>query len=617
MKYLNEIILNTIIINFLPSWLSLIATQPTHKIDSQLLTIPAFKTSVAAKTKAEPAAGKQENKRKRGRPVKEEGGATRKKKKLNNKEIKEEPVTKGDELLASSSGQAVQEVTIVNTSENTSSFQMRENGCEALGLLLSHFTANNLQLSAQLITQYIASPSAHCRTIICLLFDIWSKSNQDIIQIHPQITLNEIPGYFIEVLQQKIEENVTYIEIQPLTEQMLSDYQILITSMVNMGAPANAFESDYSQLDLKKALYTATTQFDEFFKQVSAKVPQTTQLQLQARQQHLINSINNIQNTIQQLHITVQAGISMVFISWNKLPKKLNTIIHSLMNAIKKELSASLQRRFALATAKLIQLVLSRSPCPNSKIIKNLCSFISIESKLTQDKLTQQLNKKSVKELMDFYENELANEQQLQLQQNQLTPSENYFTLDQIQYRGAEYCLQSLATIFKEQLFSQLPLLWNILLSPIDKYSIQQLSALSFASSMLNSLQLIMILLPKLHPALYPPIILLLPKLFVILKNPVSELRTAVAKTIAVICKIITLDSMKIIIYQLLPFLGCTEDELYRIGKFFSSSFLYFPFFSLFNFRFFIIYPTSFFPTYLHIPFLLSPNFSHASFCLA
>lgn len=83
------------------------------------------------------------------------------------------------------------------------------------------------------------------------------------------------------------------------------------------------------------------------------------------------------------LSITCQATLAGAVTELKSVSSKLNPIIKPLMESIKKEESELLQKISAEEIAHLIELLVDRNPCPNSKIISNLCTFLCSDPEFT------------------------------------------------------------------------------------------------------------------------------------------------------------------------------------------------------------------------------------------
>lgn len=85
----------------------------------------------------------------------------------------------------------------------------------------------------------------------------------------------------------------------------------------------------------------------------------------------------------QVLHLRVHTFAACAVVNLQQLPEKLNPVIKPLMEAIRKEENTLVQNYVASCIAKLLQQCTTRSPCPNSKIIKNLCNSLCVDPHLT------------------------------------------------------------------------------------------------------------------------------------------------------------------------------------------------------------------------------------------
>lgn len=85
----------------------------------------------------------------------------------------------------------------------------------------------------------------------------------------------------------------------------------------------------------------------------------------------------------QQLHLRVHMFTACAVVNLQVLPDKLNPLVRPLMEAIKREENTLIQSYAASFIAKLLQQCAGRSPCPNPKIIKNLCASACVDSSAT------------------------------------------------------------------------------------------------------------------------------------------------------------------------------------------------------------------------------------------
>lgn len=124
-----------------------------------------------------------------------------------------------------------------------------------------------------------------------------------------------------------------------------------------------------------------TTVFSE--STVSLNVKSRLWQPLDSKRQQVLATVGETGQEWQLLHQRVHMFAACAVVNLHTLPDKLNPVIRPLMEAVKKEENTLVQGYAAAFTAKLLQQCVARSPCPNPKIIKNLCSSICVDPQLT------------------------------------------------------------------------------------------------------------------------------------------------------------------------------------------------------------------------------------------
>ncbi|CAF3348525.1 unnamed protein product [Rotaria socialis] len=104
--------------------------------------------------------------------------------------------------------------------------------------------------------------------------------------------------------------------------------------------------------------------------------------QLNAQKQNIRDEAQRIQNESETLALRSTAYLASACVYWHFLGDQLNPLIRPLMDTLKKESDPQIQNDIAQAVANLIWQCSQRtaSPNPNSKIIKNLCSYVCADS---------------------------------------------------------------------------------------------------------------------------------------------------------------------------------------------------------------------------------------------
>ncbi|XP_067042900.1 TATA-binding protein-associated factor 172-like [Acropora muricata] len=255
--------------------------------------------------------------------------------------------------------------------------QARLAAARAIGLLACHFAD----------CPAVSEDELHPLTYLMqtLLFPL--KSNTGIQRLCASLILSEwatyqmverCPEENIKQLNSILSEQVVYDEIALLNTRLQTDCQSLLMALRERGIDASAgIQPGCYTVD--SAIKLASDIFQEACKKIS---PHDVKL-LEVKRRHLMTTIGQMQSEYHKLHIRVQASVASSLIFLNKLPMKLNPVIRPIMDSIKKEEQVVMQTKSAKALAKLLELCMVRDPCPNPKIIKNLCAFACSDPAVT------------------------------------------------------------------------------------------------------------------------------------------------------------------------------------------------------------------------------------------
>lgn len=249
--------------------------------------------------------------------------------------------------------------------------------------------------------------------------------------------------------------------------------------------------------------------------------------------------------------IRVLAAAAGAYIASGQLPKKLNPVVHGVMESVKLEENLDLQRRSAQAIASLVGLC-SRSgrAAVADKLTKNLNSFLCVDTS----------------EVPMFHQNETLEENILSLRKEEdrkdhadQATFEREAREARIKRRGAKEALEQLAQTFGASLFDAVPKLRDCIETPLhiafdgDLPSNIKDPSVTLGQEVVDGLSTIRALLPKFHPELYPSIIELFPLIIRALQSNFSVLRYAAAKCFATICSVITIEGMTNLVEKVLP----------------------------------------------------------------
>ncbi|XP_077585999.1 TATA-binding protein-associated factor 172 [Stigmatopora nigra] len=329
---------------------------------------------------------------------------------------------------------------------------------------------------------------------------------------------------------------------------------------------------------------------------------------LDSKRQQAQATVMETNNEWQQLHLRVHMFTACAVINLLVLPDKLNPLVRPLMESIKREENTLIQSYAASFIAKLLQQCGSRLPCPNPKIIKNLCASVCADSSVTPSSAcpvpTPQENSKGnnldkdcphhmvtkTRGIMTLYRHQRAafaiTSKRGPVPKSSKTPPSDLppgsaigLENDErkpclIQRRGAEFSLTTIARHFGADLTKSLPYLWENTVGPlravVDKNNdidrqIQLERGDVAAQELVNSLQVLEVMTGAMSDELKPLLLEHLPHLFTCLQHPYTAVRHMAARCVGVLSKISMLETMDAFLECVLPWLAaihdCTKQE--------------------------------------------------------
>ncbi|KAK5853581.1 hypothetical protein PBY51_014723 [Eleginops maclovinus] len=306
----------------------------------------------------------------------------------------------------------------------------------------------------------------------------------------------------------------------------------------------------------------------------------------------------------QQLHLRVHMFTACAVINLQVLPEKLNPLVRPLMETIKREENTLIQGYAASFIAKLLQQCAVRSPCPNPKIIKNLCASACVDSAVTPSSAcpvppTLDSTKGSVLEkdcthhmvnktrgIITLYRHQRAafaitskrgpTPKAPKAPTTELPPGSTISSDNDeskkpllIQRRGAEFSLTTVARHFGASFTKSLPYLWENTVGPLrtavtEKQLIDRQVQLergdAAAQELVNSLQVLEVMAGAMAAELRPLLLEHLPHLFTCLQHPYTAVRHMAARCVGVHSKIAMLETMNGFLECVLPWLAAIDD---------------------------------------------------------
>ncbi|XP_050815237.1 TATA-binding protein-associated factor 172 isoform X3 [Gopherus flavomarginatus] len=418
---------------------------------------------------------------------------------------------------------------------------------------------------AQLLLFHLNSKSALQRISVALVICEWAA-----LQKECKAVALSVQPRLLGVLS----EHLYYDEIAVPFTRMQNECKQLISSLadahIDIGSRVN-----YSVFTIDQANELVTTVFNEVTSAFNLN-PNILQ-QLDSKRQQVQMTVTETNQEWQVLQLRVHTFAACAVVSLQRLPEKLNPVIKPLMETVKKEENTLVQNYAALCVAKLLQQCLSRSPCPNSKIIKNLCNSLCVDPHLTplaacpaQPQSSHENSKGPSTErdgmhhtvtkhrgIITLYRHQKAafaitsrrgptpKAPKAQIADLPTGSSGNITTeLDEaqkpyiVQRRGAEFALSTIAKHFGAEMVLGLPHLWDAMVGPLrnntnlnsfDRKSLLEKGDMS-AQELVNSLQVFETTAASMDIQLHPLLIQHLPHLYMCLQHPSTAVRHMVAR---------------------------------------------------------------------------------------
>nr|CAD7405891.1 unnamed protein product [Timema poppensis] len=104
---------------------------------------------------------------------------------------------------------------------------------------------------------------------------------------------------------------------------------------------------------------------------------------LEERRKAIQSAVSETSSNHLLLNISTQAALAGAVTMLRILPDKLNPVVKPLMESVKREDNEQLQELAAEHLARLVELCVERNPCPNAKIVSNLCTFLCCDHEYT------------------------------------------------------------------------------------------------------------------------------------------------------------------------------------------------------------------------------------------
>ncbi|KAG8190202.1 hypothetical protein JTE90_011924 [Oedothorax gibbosus] len=426
------------------------------------------------------------------------------------------------------------------------------------------------------------------RFAISLVLNEWAKCGLE----------NECPLPIKEKCLECLNETVYYDEIASAFTRLQQECKDFLAFIKHYGVPLDPSFQTGSVFTLEQIINLTTAASTAFSSiKLNKKVLET----LEERRKLLFRSASLTSNELSSLTIIVQASLAGALVSLKYLPEKLNPIIRPLMDSIKKEENEMLQQASAHHLVHLMETCLPRNNCPNPKILKNLANFLCydtfnmnfiVDSHISNNDENTGTNKNHAlsfhpedKIIMLHNMQKLA-EKVLLRRSNSVVSKKNYSNAcedisleeevqksNELQARGAVYVFTHAAEYFKSELPTKLPRIWETIFHPLRNFINPGESGSNIFAEctdlheLLCSLQILKVICPFLDKKLHPELAEVLPHICCCLEHPLSIVRHKAANCLGGISKVLTLETINMVLDKLLPKLRASDNDVQRQGS--------------------------------------------------
>ncbi|XP_050083942.1 TATA-binding protein-associated factor 172 [Anopheles aquasalis] len=264
-------------------------------------------------------------------------------------------------------------------------------------------TESPIDCYTKVLVGYLQSRSALQRLIASLVIAYWCGIDS---------TIQPGPPVLQDRLRACLNEYVYYDEVAILFTRLLQECRDYLATLkqYKVAPPEYAEAGTPKVLTLDQIYQIATTGPGWSGEEVRVKhclKPKTADM-LEERRRCLLSSHSATALEQTTLHISTQSSVSGAVVSLRCLPERLNPVVKPLMESIKREECELLQNLSARYLSELLDQVTVRTPCPNNKIVTNLCTLLKSDPEFTPrvlcpSKLLQQFDPNNTSETNPYH----------------------------------------------------------------------------------------------------------------------------------------------------------------------------------------------------------------------
>lgn len=491
----------------------------------------------------------------------------------------------------------------------------RISAAKLLGLLATYITRDTgclpspLDCFANLILFHLNTKSSLQRMCSGLILNEWAKYHEKNQNDESKSCPNEVLQRCIECLQ----EVVYFDEIALMFAKLQQDVKDFINFMKQNRLPVN--EEKFKAGGVLTFQQIEDLVNNEYPSLLNSDVKLTAKIRESLGDKHKLVSKCCLEtsNYFQSLTTITNSVIASAVISWKHLPEKLNPLIRPLMDCLRREEKEMIQQMAAIHLATLLSI----SPLPSAKVIKNLVTFLCLDPNKTPDlnsnsgsssssqhplvkleypsstgnctpstpvtpgtpdsstcsiitlnnmkKASERTYRRSSS--VNLKKGSTSIDSPLPVESGDATDamSEESSKEIQITTRGAGMALIEITKHFGQDLPEKLPSLWNYIVSDIGSLT-ETTTTIENSKRVLQAMQVLETIGSYIHPHLHTHLKNLLTPLCHLLQSPFSEVRHMASRCFGVLGTVLTKDTMECILGPVLEMLSSQNNETFKRG---------------------------------------------------
>ena len=399
----------------------------------------------------------------------------------------------------------------------------------------------------------------------------------------PLLAASSLPAVLLTALATK----QTYSELSSQLNRLRSEAGDYISSLKYFKMEVDISPSSLSSLDCEAVQHLVGPLTEHLLSQTKLK-PKMLET-VEQRRSSVMATLEVTREELTNLDLLVLSILAgaAAYIGPEALPDKLNPVIKPLMESIKKQSNEAIQKTAARSLVRVINSCVSRHSSPTEKVVKNLCAFVCSNPETTplvnmahvqgqvgptdgiltlhyNERNAEKITSKAKKGKKAVTASKISHTSAAPLQATTDIDNEEDVKKVEIQRRGAKLALLELAIYFGEDLPEKMPKVWDICYRSVLGES--QDGVEGDWQYLVNSLSVLSVLTPVLHPDLHSHLLHLLPSLHQLTGHSLTAVRYMAAITLTQLALKLTVEVMSGVVEELVPRLEASSSLAVRQG---------------------------------------------------